>query len=133
MTLNDTAKNYSAAVDRYEAGRPGYPAALIDALPLAEARLIVDLGAGTGKFTRLMLSRIADDVRIVAVEPLVEMSAKLLTMPGVEVGNRPASDTGLPEGSADLVACAQAFHWFDDEASVTLPPTFIQLERDSGF
>jgi phospholipid N-methyltransferase len=109
MTLNDTAKNYRVAVDSYETGRPSYPAALVEALPLAEARLIVDLGAGTGKFTRLMLPHITADARIVAIEPVVEMSARLVTVPSVSVANRSAYDTGLPDGAADIVCLRAGF------------------------
>ncbi|MFX9729484.1 class I SAM-dependent methyltransferase, partial [Acinetobacter baumannii] len=47
------------------------------ALPLQAARCVVDLGAGTGKFTRLLLQHLPATTRLVAVEPVAEMSAKL--------------------------------------------------------
>lgn len=118
MPVNETAKNYRVAAGDYEAGRPDYPASLVAALPLATARVIVDLGAGTGKLTRMMLPHLTDGARIVAVEPVAEMAARLADTQGVQVAVRPASDTGLGRGEADLVTCAQSLHWFDDEASV---------------
>ncbi|WP_050425136.1 class I SAM-dependent methyltransferase [Bradyrhizobium tropiciagri] len=118
MTLNPTAKNYRVAVAAYEAGRPSYPAEIVAALPLQTARCVVDLGAGTGKFTRLLLPHLSETARLVAIEPVAEMSAKLATEAGVEVINTRADAIGLETGSVDLVTCAQAFHWFDNEASV---------------
>ena len=118
MTLNPTARNYRVAVAAYEAGRPSYPAEIVAALPLQTARCVVDLGAGTGKFTRLLLPHLSETARLVAIEPVAEMSAKLATEAGVEVINTRADAIGLETGSVDLVTCAQAFHWFDNEASV---------------
>lgn len=118
MAVNETAMGYSGAAGAYEAGRPSYPAPLIAALPLEAARVIVDMGAGTGKFTRLLLAHRSKDAAVIAVEPVAEMAEKLAALPGVEVRARAASDTGLADGAADLVACAQAFHWFDDAGSV---------------
>lgn len=118
MTLNPTARNYRVAVAAYEAGRPSYPAEIVAALPLAAARCVVDLGAGTGKFTRLLLQHLPETARLVAVEPVAEMSAKLATEAGIDVINTRADAIDLATGSVDLVTCAQAFHWFDNEASV---------------
>ncbi|UGA43379.1 class I SAM-dependent methyltransferase [Bradyrhizobium quebecense] len=118
MTLNPTARNYRVAVAAYEAGRPSYPAEIVAALPLQAARCVVDLGAGTGKFTRLLLQHLPATARLVAVEPVAEMSAKLIEEARVEVINTRADAIGLETGSVDLVTCAQAFHWFDNEASV---------------
>ncbi|MFT3799834.1 MAG: methyltransferase domain-containing protein [Burkholderiaceae bacterium] len=118
MALNPTARHYAAATAAYEAGRPGYPAALLAALPLDSAACVVDLGAGTGKLTRLLAPRLAPGTRLIAVEPVAGMSAKLADVPAVEIVNARADDTGLPDGCADVVVCAQSFHWFDDEAAV---------------
>lgn len=118
MTLNPTAKNYRVAVAAYEAGRPSYPAEIVAALPLQSARCVVDLGAGTGKFTRLLLRHLPATARLIAVEPVAEMSAKLAEEPGIEVINARADAIALETGSVDLVTCAQAFHWFDNEPSV---------------
>ncbi|WP_076864709.1 class I SAM-dependent methyltransferase [Bradyrhizobium mercantei] len=118
MTLNPTAENYRVAVSAYETGRPGYPAAIVAALPLQTAHCVVDLGAGTGKFTRLLLPHLSETARLVAIEPVTEMSAKLATEAGIEVINTRADAIDLETGSVDLVTCAQAFHWFDNEASV---------------
>lgn len=118
MTLNPTARNYRVAVAAYEAGRPSYPAEIVAALPLQAARCVVDLGAGTGKFTRLLLPCLPATARLVAVEPVAEMSAKLAKETRVEVINTRADAINVETGSVDLVTCAQAFHWFDNEASV---------------
>lgn len=118
MTLNSVAASYKTAVNAYEAGRPSYPAELVAALPLKTSRCVVDLGAGTGKFTRLLAPQLAADARLIAVEPVPEMAAKLAGEARIEVVSARADNVGLATGVADLVVCAQAFHWFDDEPSV---------------
>lgn len=118
LPINETANSYSKVVDTYEAARPDYPAGIFSALPLADVRAAVELGAGTGKFTRLLRSHLPEPAELIAVEPVAAMAAKLEKLPAVRVCNRSAADTGLAAGCADLVVCAQAFHWFDDDTSV---------------
>jgi len=115
------AKGFAQRVGEYEAGRPEYPAALLDDLPLAEARAVLDLGAGTGKFTRALAGRLASSKRgrataLYAVEPVPEMAERLAGL-GLPVELRPGSAEAipLPDGAVDLVCCAQSFHWFDYE------------------
>lgn len=110
---------YSAAgfAARYDAHRPRPPEILLQLLPfVAEAErlaLVVDLGSGTGLSTRFWADR-ADSV--VGVEPNVEMRCYAETVTSAEnvryVG-APSSATGLPDGCADVVTCAQSLHWME--------------------
>ena len=109
------AKGFTDGVEAYERARPTYPpdavAAIVSTLGLAPGRTLLELGAGTGKMTRLVAP---SGARILAVEPVEAMRAKLLeTVPGVELVAGTAEAISLPNASVDAVAVAQAFHWFD--------------------
>ncbi|MDI5973568.1 class I SAM-dependent methyltransferase [Streptomyces sp. SL13] len=116
MTVHHAAGvGYQRSAGGYERSRPSYPMAalkeLADALPLQGGRTVVDLGAGTGKFTRLLALTGAE---VIAVEPVREMRERLAELlPGVAVTDGTAEDTGLAGGSADAVVAAQSWHWFD--------------------
>lgn len=102
----------------YEQGRPEYPpdavAYLCQRLGVARSgtsKTVVDLAAGTGKFTRALL---AAGVVPTAVEPVEHMRDTLRArVEGVEVVDGTAESMPLPDASADAVFVAQAFHWFD--------------------
>ncbi len=103
--------------DVYDTHRPAPPDALLDILLLVaqveRPRLVVDLGAGTGLSTRAWADR-ADEV--VGVEANASMLARAETMTraaNVRFVPAFAADTGLPAESADVVTCAQSFHWME--------------------
>jgi SAM-dependent methyltransferase len=121
------ARSFGSVADAYDRGRPGYPLEAVRWL-LGEAPLeVVDLGAGTGKLTEAL---VAAGHRVVAVEPLAEMSARLRDrLPGVEVVSAHAEATGLADASADAVVAGAAFHWFDRSQAL---PEIARILRGPG-
>lgn len=114
-TVHPTAaEGFAAAAETYARGRPDYPpealAWLRSALGLQPGKLVIDLGAGTGKFTKHV---VATGAQVVAIDPVAPMLDQLRQrVLGVEalVGN--AEQIPLPDRSADALVCAQSFHWF---------------------
>jgi SAM-dependent methyltransferase len=107
-------QGFSKEAAAYERGRPDYPDELIDwlrgPLKLGPGTAVVDLGAGTGKFTRLLRSTVA---QVTAIEPVEEMRLQLSRkFPDLRTLAGTAQSMPLQERSAHAVTCAQAFHWF---------------------
>jgi SAM-dependent methyltransferase len=112
----ERAASFARVADAYEQARPGYPADAVLWLVGETPCDVVDLGAGTGKLTR---SLAALGHHVVAVEPLGEMLDLLrVAVPGATAVAGSAESMPLPDGSADVVACAQAFHWFDHDPAL---------------
>lgn len=109
---------FDPVAERYDESRPSYPDGLYDAVdrlagPLAGAR-VVDVAAGTGIASRALVARGA---AVLAVDVGAGMLRQLRSRPGAPpavVGRGEA----LPVRSAyaDLVTCAQAWHWIQPGA-----------------
>ncbi|MBN2993150.1 class I SAM-dependent methyltransferase [Pseudomonas cedrina subsp. fulgida] len=113
-------QGFSTQAGTYAQGRPDYPRQLTgwltETLRIDARSTVIDLGAGTGKFTRL-LSTLAPT--LIAVEPVAAMGAQLTKLlPDVRLVNGTAEAIPLPAASADAVLCAQAFHWFSTQAAL---------------
>ncbi|UKZ10409.1 methyltransferase domain-containing protein [Streptomyces viridifaciens] len=81
-----------------------------------EARRVLDLGAGTGKLTALLVDAGLD---VVAVEPDGSMRDRLAAaVPKAAVRAGSAERIPLPDASVDAVVVAQAWHWFDRTTAV---------------
>jgi len=121
------ARSFGAAAGQYARARPGYPADAVDFLVPAAARRVLDLGAGTGKFTAALAGRALD---VLAVEPSQRMLAELTAaLPGVAATRGTAEATGLPDACVDAVVVAQAWHWVDPDRAV---PEVARVLRPGG-
>jgi SAM-dependent methyltransferase len=105
------AASFGGAAPHYERYRPGPPVQAVDWVLPEPVRTVVDLGAGTGALTRLLVRK-ADDV--VAVEPDDRMRAVLSeSVPGVRALAGRGEAIPLPDGSVDAVLASSSWHWMD--------------------
>jgi SAM-dependent methyltransferase len=85
-------------------------------------RLVVDIGCGTGLSTRIWAGR-ADQV--IGIEPNADMRRQAVeqttSMPDISYREGLSTQTGLPDGCADIVTCCQSLHWMEPE------PTFAEI------
>jgi SAM-dependent methyltransferase len=114
-------KGFGAAAAAYVRGRPSYPAELLtwlrETLELGPATTVLELGAGTGKFTQLLLET---EARVVAVEPIDAMRSELAAkFHDLKILAASAESIPISDGSVDAVVCAQAFHWFANEVALS--------------
>jgi ubiquinone/menaquinone biosynthesis C-methylase UbiE len=113
--IRDAARGFDVNAGAYEVARPSYPAEAVAHIVgrggIGPGTRVLDLAAGTGKLTRLLVPTGAE---VVAVEPVAAMRDRLAALlPGVEVHDGTAEALPLTVGSVDAVSVAQAFHWFD--------------------
>ena len=105
------ARSFERIGAEYDRYRPGFPPEAVELIAPDRVDAILDLGAGTGKFTELLTDRAE---RVVAVEPSEAMlgflRAKLTT---VEALLGSAESIPVADAAVDVVSVAQAFHWFD--------------------
>jgi SAM-dependent methyltransferase len=126
MAVHEVAQQgFGSEAQTYERSRPSYPADavawLVGNVGITAGAAVVDLAAGTGKLTRLLVPTGAD---LVAVEP-VEGMWRVLTevVPDLPVVSATGEMLPFGTGTLDAVTVAQAFHWFDADRA------FAELAR----
>jgi SAM-dependent methyltransferase len=103
---------FGTVAEDYELGRAGWPAEAVEGI---EGDVVLDLAAGTGKLTRLLVERFP---RVIAVEPLAGMRAVLeRVVPEAQALEGTAESIPLDDASVDAAFVAEAFHWFDAAAA----------------
>ncbi|KAF4555276.1 Methyltransferase-like protein 6 [Elsinoe fawcettii] len=119
MTFKSQAQTGFAKAADYDAHRPSFPDESVNVL-LGNVRLlgnqgatVIDLAAGTGKFTEILAKR-EEGFNIIAVEPHDDMRAVLekKNLPNVKVVKGLSTEIPVPDESVDAVIAAQAWHWF---------------------
>ena len=119
--------SFGSIAQDYDGLRPQPPREAVDWLVPPGCGVAVDVGAGTGLFTRTLVGRVA---QVVAVEPDARMRRVLAARsPGVRVVEGRGESIPLPDASADAVFVSSAWHWMDHERAV---PEIGRLLRDGG-
>jgi SAM-dependent methyltransferase len=119
---------FGAAAAEYDRFRPAPPAQAVEWLLPERGRSSLDLGAGTGALTRLLLERVAD---VVAVEPDPRMRAVLAARcPRARVVGGTAENIPLADGTVDAVLVSAAWHLMDPGYAV---PEVIRVLRADGW
>ena len=115
------ASSFGGVAAHYARYRPGPPDAAVEWILRGRVGTVVDLGAGTGGLSRVLLGH-ADHV--VAVEPDDRMRRVLEeSVPGVQAVPGLGEAMPLPDHSADAVVAASSWHWMDPV------PTLLEVGR----
>jgi SAM-dependent methyltransferase len=131
---------FSGLANIYAQSRPSYPNEALDFI-VAQCQLkpgdtMVDVGCGTGISTRLFSQR---DLQLIGIEPNDDMRVKAETENKKDRNNftyapvylkATAEQTGLKPNSADIVLCAQAFHWFNKQICLS---EFNRILKTPGY
>jgi SAM-dependent methyltransferase len=118
---------FGAVAGEYDRLRSGPPHEALDWLLPADTTDALEIGAGTGILTRLLVERIG---HVTAVEPDKRMRAVLsTTTAGADVRAGVAEELPVENSSCDVVVAASAWHWVDEARAV---PEVARVLRPGG-
>ena len=119
--------SFGSIAEDYNELRPQPPRNAVDWLVPPGCEVAVDVGAGTGLFTRTLLGRVRE---VIAVEPDSRMREVLTARsPGVRVVEGQGESIPLPDAAADAMFVSSAWHWMDPERAI---PEIGRVLRDGG-
>jgi SAM-dependent methyltransferase len=120
--IHDAAqRGFTEGAAYYSRARPGYPEEILKwlqtQLRLTPGQEVLELGAGTGKFTRCLS---LTGAQVYVVEPVAAMLNHLQQdVPSARPAPGSAESIGIEAGRVDAVVCAQSFHWFATRETLT--------------
>jgi SAM-dependent methyltransferase len=119
--------SFGSIAQDYDGLRPQAPQEAVDWLVPSACEIAVDVGAGTGLFTRRLIGRAG---QVIAVEPDERMRDVLAARsPDVRTLEGRGESIPLPDASADAVFVSSAWHWMDRELTV---PEIGRVLRNGG-
>ena len=125
--MTDPSRSFGSVVDAYDRARPSYPREAAAWLAGDQPTTVLELGAGTGKLTEVLVG-LGHDVH--ATEPDEQMLGRLREhLPDVRTSVGGAEEIAAPDGSYDVVVVAQAFHWFDHDRAL---PEIARVLKPGG-
>ena len=105
------SSSFGHIASHYDRYRPGPPAEAVAWLLPQRVDTVVDLGAGTGALTRLLVGRAET---VTAVEPDARMRSVLLAeVDGITAVEGRGEAMPLPDDSVDAVIASSSWHWVD--------------------
>jgi SAM-dependent methyltransferase len=118
---------FGAVAGEYDRLRSGPPPEALDWMLPPDATDALEIGAGTGILTRLLVERVA---HVTAVEPDDRMRAVLAaTAAGADVQAGVAEALPAADSSCDVVIAASAWHWVEEARAV---PEVARVLRPGG-
>lgn len=119
--------SFGRFAEAYHRGRPSYPAEAAAWLVGGEARVVLELGAGTGQLTGGLVEQ---GHAVHATDPDPAMVELLeAEVPGCSAKVASAEEIPAHDRSVDVVVCATAFHWFDHERAL---PEIARVLKPGG-
>lgn len=128
--------NFTGLAENYSKYRPSYSQTVLNSIlnlfkqPINKLNF-VDIGAGTGIWTRLLAC--SNPHSIIGVEPNEDMlnAAKKDSLDlDINWLQADAEKTNLPSSSADLISMASSFHWTDFETTLA---EFHRILKTNGY
>ena len=126
-------------VAKHYHNRPAYSVMLLDKLikcvndtnkPLDKLR-VVEVGAGTGKLTKILADDFGMNIRAVEPNDSMREEGKSYTKDSnISWYKGSGEDTGIESNSADWVIMASSFHWTDPKKSL---PEFARILDDNYY
>lgn len=125
--MSGESLSFGTVADAYDRARPGYPVEAARWLTGEDPVRALELGAGTGKLTETLVGL---GHNVMASDPDERMLQLLQQRaPGAHVRTHGAEEIPLPDQIADVVICAQAWHWFDHEVAI---PEIARVLKPGG-
>ena len=124
--MTETSEIWTGEAIKYDRARPTPPPALPDILTqlihTPHPEVVVDLGSGTGLSTMIWSERAQ---HVIGIEPNADMRTQAISKiekrphaAHIEYREGVAHQTGLPDSSANIVTCAQSFHWMEPTSTL---------------
>jgi ubiquinone/menaquinone biosynthesis C-methylase UbiE len=124
--MTEATEIWTGEAGMYDRTRPTPPPVLLDILTqllyMPQPSIVVDLGSGTGLSTMIWSERA---LHVIGIEPNADMRKEAIRKieyhpyaAHVEYREGVANRTGLLDGSADIVTCAQSLHWMEPTSTL---------------